>query len=68
MKKSWILLAAGILVGAAAGFAYYYFVGCYSGTCPITSKPLNSTACGALMGGFLFSSFKKTPKEKSTEP
>lgn len=33
----------GALLGAAAGYAYYYFVGCSSGTCAITSKPLNST-------------------------
>lgn len=65
MKKSWILLIAGVAVGALTGYAYYYFVGCYSGTCPITSKPLNSTAYGALMGGLLFASFKKSPQEKS---
>ncbi len=49
----------GIVVGAIGGFLYYYYVGCASGTCPITSKPLNSTAYGALMGGLLFTSFKK---------
>ena len=32
------------------GFAYYYFVGCASGTCPITSNPYVSTAYGALVG------------------
>ena len=49
----------GIVVGAVAGYAYYHFVGCASGTCAITSKPLNSTLYGAMMGGLLFSSFKK---------
>lgn len=49
----------GIVVGAIGGFLYYYYIGCASGTCPITSKPLNSTAYGALMGGLLFTSFKK---------
>ena len=44
----------GIVVGAAAGYAYYHFVGCAIGTCAITSKPLNSTLYGALMGGLLF--------------
>jgi len=42
-----ILFTAG---GAAMGFAYYYFVGCASGTCPITSNPYVSTAYGALVG------------------
>lgn len=49
----------GVSVGAIAGYAYYYFVGCSSGTCAITSRPLNSTLYGALMGGLFVSSFKK---------
>ena len=39
-----------ILLVAAGGFAYYYFVGCVSGTCPITSNPWISTAYGGLIG------------------
>jgi hypothetical protein len=38
------------LLGALGGFAYYYFVGCRSGTCPISSNPWISTAYGAGMG------------------
>ena len=53
------LTIIGIVVGAVAGYAYYHFVGCASGTCAITSKPMNSTLYGAVMGGVLFSSFKK---------
>ncbi|MDR0794366.1 MAG: DUF6132 family protein [Chitinophagaceae bacterium] len=53
------LIIIGVLVGAVAGYAYYHFIGCASGTCPITSRPVNSTAYGALMGGLLFSIFKK---------
>jgi hypothetical protein len=47
----------GALLGAIAGYAYYYFVGCSSGTCAITSKPLNSTLYGVLMGVLLVNSF-----------
>ncbi|MCZ2222242.1 MAG: DUF6132 family protein [Chitinophagales bacterium] len=62
------LTLIGIALGAVAGYAYYYFVGCNSGTCAITSKPLNSTAYGALMGALVFSSFKKEEvKNKQTE-
>jgi phage shock protein E len=50
---TWRLLL-GILLGAMAGFAYYYFIGCKSGTCAITSHPLRMTFMGALMGGVLF--------------
>lgn len=53
------LTILGIIIGAIAGYAYYYFVGCASGSCSITSKPLNSTAYGALMGALLFSGLKK---------
>jgi uncharacterized membrane protein YdjX (TVP38/TMEM64 family) len=54
----------GIIIGAIAGYAYYYFIGCASGTCAITSKPLNSTLYGAVMGALIADLFKKE-KEKS---
>jgi hypothetical protein len=57
------LLLAGIVLGAVAGFLYWKLVGCNSGTCLITSKWHNSTAYGALMGGLLFSIFKKEDKK-----
>ncbi len=50
---------AGILAGALAGWCYWYFVGCASGQCLITSRPLNSSVYGAVMGGLLFSMFRK---------
>ena len=49
----------GIIAGALFGYLYYYFVGCASGTCAITSKPLNSTLYGAMMGGLFFNIFHK---------
>lgn len=57
------LTLIGIIVGAIGGYLYYYFVGCTSGTCAITSKPVNSTLYGALMGGLLLSIFKKENKK-----
>ncbi len=53
------LTILGIVIGAIGGYLYYYFIGCNSGTCVITSKPLNSTIYGAVMGGLLFSGYKK---------
>ena len=53
------LAIIGIIVGAIGGYMYYYFIGCASGTCAITSKPLNSTLYGAMMGGLFLSIFKK---------
>lgn len=43
-------LIGGVVLGGAAGFAYYKFIGCASGACPITSNPFVSTQYGALMG------------------
>jgi len=50
---------AGAMVGAIVAYLYYYFVGCANGTCVITSNPWISTSYGAMMGGLLFSMFKK---------
>jgi hypothetical protein len=49
----------GITLGALAGFLYWKFVGCSSGTCMITSRPINSTLYGALMGFLVAGIFKK---------
>jgi len=49
LKKHWLKLVL-TAVGAIGGFAYYYFVGCVSGTCAITSNPYISTAYGAVFG------------------
>lgn len=47
---------AGVSLGALAGFLYYYFVGCNSGTCAITSNPYMSMLWGAFFGYFIVSS------------
>ncbi len=49
----------GVLVGALAGWLYWYSIGCSSGTCAITSKPLNSSLYGALMGYLIAGLFQK---------
>lgn len=63
-KKGFIITGIGVLVGAVAGYLYYHYVGCFSGTCSITSKPLNSTLYGSLLGGLLFNLFVKEKKTK----
>lgn len=55
----------GLLLGGILGYAYYHFVGCISGTCAITSKPLNSTLYGMVMGYLLFSIFEHSKKKKN---
>ena len=57
----WII---GIIVGASIGFSYWYFIGCNTGTCAITSSPLNSTLYGGLMGVLLVNTFSGKRKGK----
>lgn len=65
--KKWIqqnkLIVIGGIIGGLIGFLYYYFIGCTSGSCAITSKPINSTIYGALMGGLIVSLFKTKKHE-----
>ena len=49
MKRRFI----SIILGGFIGYLYYYFVGCYSGTCAITSNPVNSVIYGAALSGLL---------------
>ncbi len=69
--KKWfnnnILYLLGALIGAIAGYFYWQQVGCVTGTCAITSKPLNSTIYGAVMGSLLLGLFKKENKKQALE-
>ncbi len=52
-KNKFVII--GAILGGVGGYLYYHFIGCSSGTCAITSKPLNSSVYGAIVGGLLFS-------------
>ena len=38
------------VLGAVVGYTYYYFIGCRTGSCPITGNPWISTAYGGGVG------------------
>jgi len=63
LKKYKLTLIGGVL-GATGGFLYWYFIGCNSGTCPITSSPFMSTLWGVLIGGSLFNIFEDKKKQE----
>lgn len=70
MKKwfsSNLLYIIGATVGAMAGYLYWQQIGCITGTCSITSKPLNSTLYGAIMGALLLGLFKKQHKKQDND-
>ena len=54
-----------VVVGAVAGYSYYYYVGCNRG-CAITGNPFISTAYGAF-AGFLFVDWKSIFKKNKIE-
>lgn len=58
LKKYWLTLI-GVGIGLGAGYLYWQQIGCVTGSCPITSSPVNSSLYGALMGGLVVNMFKK---------
>jgi hypothetical protein len=64
--KTYKWKVVGIIIGATAGFAYWYYIGCTSGTCPIQSNWHTSTLYGGLVGYILPKSPKKENINKET--
>ena len=54
-----------ILAGGALGYAYYFFIGCNSGSCPITSSPYISTLYGSVIGLVISIPGKKKEKKSN---
>jgi branched-subunit amino acid ABC-type transport system permease component len=52
-KRMIITYVAGGAVGALAGFLYYRFVGCRTGSCPLTSTLYGSVLYGMVLGSLL---------------
>lgn len=42
-------------IGGLGGFLYFFYIGCASGSCGITSNPYASIAFGGFMGYFFVS-------------
>jgi hypothetical protein len=70
MKKwfnnNWLYII-GATLGAVGGYVYWMQIGCTSGTCAITSKPLNSSIYGALLGALALGMFKKDKRINTTK-
>jgi len=64
IKREWITRAVFAALGGGAGYAYYAFIGCRTGSCPIWSSPVISTAYGAAAGALLALSTKQSTTDK----
>jgi len=51
--KSNIITIAGLGLGMAGGFLYWKYVGCASGTCPLTSNWMIMLVYGGVTGSLL---------------
>lgn len=49
----------GLAAGLAGGYAYYYFIGCQGGACPLKSNPYYMIALGGLSGYLIADLFRK---------
>lgn len=64
--KKHLISIIGTVVGFIGGYLYYHFIGCQSGTCPITSNPYMSIIWGGVLGYLLFSMFEKKKTDDKT--
>lgn len=55
VKRNWSYLA-GAIAGGIGGYFYWFYIGCSSGTCPITSSLSMSVIWGGLLGSMIFNS------------
>lgn len=55
-----------VIMGAVLGYAYYHYIGCRTGVCPITSNPYISTGYGALFGLVLAWGSRKKNEDNKT--
>jgi hypothetical protein len=66
IPKKYLLLGIFILAGLAGGFLYWRFIGCKSGTCPITSSWHYSMLFGGVFGYLIGDSVNDYRKKRKT--
>jgi hypothetical protein len=67
LNRNNILIISGISIGTLGGFLYYYFIGCQSGGCAITSSPWLSMLWGAAVGYLVSDLFRKKKPDASQD-
>lgn len=65
--NKYLKLGIFAFIGAIAGFAYYYYIGCYNGHCMISSNPFISTGYGMAAGLVLGWDSRKSKEKQEKE-
>jgi len=52
-----VRLLIGVVVGGLLGYGVYHFIGCSSGSCPITANPWISSIFGMVVGALMSRAF-----------
>jgi len=58
--KPGLKILLGVVIGGVLGFSYYFFIGCRTGSCPLTGNPYISTLYGSVVGLILTVGGKKS--------
>ncbi len=67
-NNKWLIYVGMILLGALAGYIYWYYIGCNSGTCPLTSSWKRSSLTGGFIGYLLSDTFINKKERKINSP
>ncbi len=66
-SNRWVKTGLFLTLGAIAGYSYYFFIGCSTNSCPITSNPYISSGYGMMVGLLMSVDTKKKNKETEQE-
>ena len=67
LKNKWYRIGLFSVLGAVAGYSYYYFIGCTGNSCPLTSNPYISSGYGMMVGLLMSIDTKKKNVETAVE-
>jgi len=63
-KKRWKRIRVGMIVGLIGGYFYYYFYGCDSAACNISSSPILSPIYGMAVGALIWDNLNPDGEER----
>ncbi|MBI5404178.1 MAG: hypothetical protein HY959_12325 [Ignavibacteriae bacterium] len=65
--KNNIILLIGLGIGMLVGFLYWNFIGCSTGSCPLTSNWFIMILYGGMMGGLIGNMMDEKIKKSKTK-